>query len=183
MRQFRVKGVKCSLFTLCLSSPVEVAPRELAQQLRSILDRDEWVVVLSSCELVPPEDVLLSPCMYAVRAYLARTMISEWLEIEVLLYLLGERNIRSAVSLLAEKPGRQLGLICLTLRDPKALESKIREFSLRRGFKLHAVQGDGWVKHYAEYFNLKSDNPEKLREATARTLRARAALLTLEAQR
>lgn len=182
MKQCKVKGVRCSLFTACLRSPVELSPKELAQQLRNILGNDEWVVVLSSCELVPSEDVLLSPCMYAIRAYLSRTMISEWLEIEVLLYLLGERNIRQAVSLLSGKPSKQLGLICLTLQDPEALERKVREFSRQRGFELCAVKEDDWVKRYADYLGLQSDSPERLREAVARTIRARAALLTLEAQ-
>lgn len=182
MKQFKVKGVRCSLFTLCLESPEELPPEELARQLKSTLNSSEWVVVLSSCDLVPSEDVLLSPCMYALRAYMTRTMISRWLEMEVLLYLLGDRNIRRALSLLAGEASKQLGLICLTLQSPENLKKKIEEFSIQRGFKLRACEGDAWVERYAEYLNLRCENPEKLRELAVRALRARATLLTLEAQ-
>lgn len=183
MKWFTVEGARCALFTLCLEAPEEYSPKDLSDKLKSILGDEEWITVISSCDLVPPEDVLLSPCMYAVKAYRTHSMISKWLEIEILLYLLGDRNIRKVISLLAGKTSRKLGLVCLTLRPPEELESKLRMFSQQQGMKLHACGGEEWVSRFAELLNLKCENPAKLRELVIRTIRAKAAMLSLEAQK
>ena len=182
MRRFKVQGREYSLFTLCAEAPSGVAPRELAARLREVLADNEWVIVVSECDLVPPEEVLLSPAMYAVRAMLSGSMISRWLEIEILLYLLGDRNIRRVLPALTGKPGTCLGLICLTAGSPEALSERIQGLLSREGFRVHEC-GVGWAARYADLLGLKRTEGQDLEEVVARTLRARAALLALEAQR
>ncbi len=182
MKAFRVRGTAWSLLTLCAEAPAEVTPRDLAARLKDALAGNEWVSVVSECDLVPPEDVLLSPAMYAVRALLTGSMISEWLEIEVLLYLVGDRNIRRVLPLLAGRPSRCLGLICLTTGSPEEFGQRLRDLLRREGLSPRECRGE-WAKRYAELLGIACGVGCNLEKQVASVLRARAALLALEAQR
>ena len=182
MIELQVRGVKGHLFTRCLETPSELLPREVARELSEVLEQGEWVSVVSRCDTLPPESVLVSAAMYALRAYTSGRMISRGVEIELLLYLLGERNVSRVLSLLASSPSKLLGLVCLTTREPLELARKLESFAASRGFRLREYEEGGWVDFFAEYLGVRAASRDQLREKVAGALRARAALLCLTAQ-
>jgi len=83
--ELRVRGVGSHLFTVCLEAQSELHPKEVARELSGVLEQGEWVSVVSRCDILPPENVLVSAAMYALRAYTSGSMISRGVEIELLL--------------------------------------------------------------------------------------------------
>jgi len=180
--ELQVRGVRGHLFTVCLEAQSELHPKEVARELNEVLEQGEWVSVVSRCDMLPPENVLVSTAMYALRAYASGSMISRGVEIELLLYLLGERNVNKVLSLLASSPSKLLGLVCLTTRDPMGLTRKLESFAASRGFKLRKYEEGGWVDFFAEYLGVSAVSRDLLYERVVGALRARAALLCLTAQ-
>jgi Uncharacterized conserved protein len=180
--ELQVKGVKGYLFVKCLEAHSELLPKEVARELSRILEPEEWVSVVSRCDVLPPESVLASAAMYALRAYTSGRMISRGVEVELLLYLLGERNVSKALSLLASAPCRLLGLVCLTTRSPLQLARKLESFAASRNFRVREYEEGSWADFFAEYLGIRAESREQLSEKVAGALRARAALLYLATQ-
>uniref|UniRef100_A0A7C1NYH5 Uncharacterized protein n=1 Tax=Thermofilum pendens TaxID=2269 RepID=A0A7C1NYH5_THEPE len=182
MIELQVRGVKGYLFVKCLEALSDLHPKEIALELSKLLEPGEWVSVVSRCGMLPPESVLVSAAMYALRAYASGKMISRGLEIELLLYLLGERNVSKTLSLLASTPSKLLGLMCLTTRDPSQLARKLEDFAMSRGFRVKEYEEEDWVDFFAEYLGVRESSRDKLYERVAGVLRARAAFLCLATQ-
>ncbi|QOJ78406.1 hypothetical protein IG193_06530 [Infirmifilum lucidum] len=135
---------------------------------------DPWLVLLRDCCKIPDKRVIVSSLLHSLRNYSSGKMISKNLVHELLIFILGVRNIREATEFFASGEGENIGYICMSSRGRDYVLNTLEVFKKELGLVEEGFNEDCWVERYSAYLGVP---PE--RELLVRVLRARATLLTL----
>ncbi len=152
--------------------------RESVRAAARLASPQRWITLTASSSLIAEPRHLLSASLYAAAAHISGRRIARYPEVELLLYLLGTRNIREALHE-AGKPGERLGVVAVNMEGSAG--SLIRSLAERVGATITPLEdrGEGWVRRYSAYLESKGYAPPRDREAILALLRARAALVRL----
>ncbi len=135
---------------------------------------DPWLVLLRGCCKIPDKRVIVSSLLHSLRNYNGGKMISRNLVHELLIFILGVRNIKEATEFFTSGEGEDIGYIGVSGRGRDHILNTLEMFKKEFGLVEGVFNEDCWVEHYSAYLGVP---PE--RELLVRVLRARATLLAL----
>jgi len=170
----RFDGKEYTLVYGCLEGLSDEAFQGALKWSREKTKEGSWLILLRDCCKLPDRRVIVTSLLHTLRNFSSGRMISRDLVHEFLLFLIGVRNIKDAVSFFGEGQGTRAGFVGISSRGAEPIFGLLEE--IRGVFKAVEEEPDEdcWISLYSAFLNLPPD-----RELLVRALRARATLLAL----
>ncbi len=123
-----IEGTELAVAIAGFKSRKPLEKEFVISKIKEVVNENEWLIILPETKLIPDIRNILVAVTYAYRAFLGRRNISRWFEIEVLLYLLGDRNVKKVLEMVfPSKSFNKLVSIAISLgNDPREI---LRRFS------------------------------------------------------
>lgn len=171
---FSIRGKRV---TVAAAGLQDVDYGEAVDAARKVSSGEKWVTVTRPDALVANPRHLLTAALYAASSYMGGSMISRYPEMELLLYLLGTRNIRSVLREMEAEESIGVAAVSIGGSASQLLEGYASMLGARR----YAPSLEGWAKWYRGYLERRGIRSARRmsKDAILALLRARAALVRL----
>ncbi|AKG38062.1 MAG: hypothetical protein ACP5IE_08205 [Infirmifilum sp.] len=174
--QLQVSGSKAEIILACLERSQGSGLQELIRWVKENTSEGLWLILTNDCCKLPSWKVLKTGLLYSIKNYLENKMISRTLVLELLLYLIGDRNIKNLQGFFFEGNSKQIGLIGISLKGETVLYDTFKRFREAHQLEEASYDEDCWVPVYSDFLKAPAD-----KDVLTKILRARAALLELSA--
>lgn len=170
----RLQGKNINVVYGCLNPDTIISFQKLVQWLKEN-SRDETLLILTNgCCKIPAWEVIKTALLYSLNGYFSGKMISRTLVHEVLLYLVGDRNIKDVRNFFESGDCKSIGYIGLSIDDKGKISALLDGFKVKFGLKEVELDEKCWIPEYSAYLRVPAE-----KEILVKTIRARSALLKL----
>jgi len=114
---------------------------DFLDKIRDFSDKNNVSIQVFNADLIYGEKHLISAYEHAERAMEQKTNTTNSLEMEILLYAAGERQLKLAIPKMGVKKGKSnLAIVVVKSKSDKIIDNLLSEFNLKRDDKV--LEGD-----------------------------------------
>ena len=115
---------------------------DFLDEIREFSDKNNVAIQVFNADLIYGEKHLISAYVHAKRAMKHKTNTTNSLEMEILLYAAGERQLKLAIPKMGVKKGNSnLAIVIVKSKSDKIVHDLLSEFDLKRDDKV--LEGNG----------------------------------------